>query len=117
VNRLQEPQCHTPVGGDLLVGAIQALGRGHDRRIQERQRQVPPIDQGNNRLDREPRRLPRLQQPRPPNLPGPEPRLLTRQRPHRDQPPHEALGDVRTFGNLVNALRHLGFSLHRPWAQ
>jgi hypothetical protein len=37
VERLQQRHRHTAVGGQLPVGAVQALGRLHPRRVQERE--------------------------------------------------------------------------------
>ena len=78
VDRLHELHGHTAVGGELLVGAVQALGCLHHRRVQEHEREGSPVDQRQDRLDREPRRRPRVQQPAAPDLWGSQSRFLTR---------------------------------------
>jgi hypothetical protein len=79
VDRLQERHRHTAVGGELPVGAVQALGCLHHRGVQEREREGSPVDQRQDRLDREPRRHPRMQQPGAPDLRDSQSRFLTRQ--------------------------------------
>ena len=114
VDRLQQRHRHPAVGGELPVGAVQALGCLHPRRVQERQREGSPVDQGQDRLDREPRRHPRMQQPGAPDLRGSQSRFLTRQGAKLDQPPHEVLGDVRALGDLADPVLHQDAASSHP---
>jgi hypothetical protein len=110
VERLQERQGDPALGGQLLVGAVQALGGGHHRRVQERQGQRPAVDQGQDGLDRQPGGGPGVQQPGPPHRSRTQPGRLRRQG-ARDQLPHETLGYIRPLGDLPDCIWHLGSNL------
>ena len=114
VDRLHQLQGHPAVGGELPVGAVQALGCLHHRRVQEREREGPPVDQRQDRLDREPRRRPRVQQPAAPDLRDSQSRFLTRQGAKVDQPPHEVLRDIRALGDLSDPVRHQDAASSHP---
>ena len=66
------------LGGELLVGAVQALGGGHHRRVQEQQGQRTLVHQGQDGLERQPGGGPGVQQPGSPHLSGTHPRRLRR---------------------------------------
>jgi hypothetical protein len=108
VERLQEAHRHPTIRGELLVGAIQALGQGHNGRIQERQRQGTPINQREDRLNRKPRRRPRPQQPCTSDCRGElQLALPAGQRVGADQLSHKVFGHVRALGHFLDAVRHL----------
>jgi hypothetical protein len=110
MHRLQERKGDAPLVGQLPIGTVEALGRRHHRRVQERQGQRAPVDQGDDCPDRQPGRRPGVQQPGPPDLPRAQSLLLGGQGAERDQIPDEAFGDVGQLGDLPDAVRHL----HQP---
>ena len=114
MERLHELQGHPAVGGELLVGAVQALGCLHHRRVQEHQREGSPVDQRQDRLNREPRRRPRMQQPAAADLRSSQARFLTRQGAKVDQLAHEVLGDVRALGDLSDPVGHQDAASSHP---